>query len=231
MSSEPTGRSDGQSELSPGEHVDIENAEVPDVDASEDDRTVRVIDRRWWAQSDGVSDAQAARSDKPSYIEELEKQLADKDELLKGYAAKYRTAAAEFDETRARLRKEVAKDVDRERRTVLASFLEVIDNLDRAIEALREASADNPGARAVLQGVEMVRQQFLATLNTYGVAPIDASGQSFDPNLHDAVSMVPVTNASQDGIVIDIVKPGYAINADVLRPAVVTVGRLAPDAA
>ena len=232
MSNPPTGRPDEQTaDRARDQRTNRGAADVPDVGAAEDDRNVRVVDRRWWARSDGADDGHGTRSDKPSYIEELEKKLADKDELLKDYAAKYRTAATEFDETRARLRKEVAKDVDRERRTVLASFLEVVDNLDRAIAASREAATGNPGALAMLQGVEMVRQQFLATLNTYGVVPIDASCQPFDPNLHDAVSTVPVTDASQNSVVIDVVKPGYSISDDVLRPAVVTVGKLTPDSA
>ena len=201
-------------------------ADEHDAGATEDEPDVRVIDRRWWARSDDSDDEQAGRSDKPSYIEDLERRLADKDQLLKDYAAKYKTAASEFDETRARLRKEVAKDVDREKRTVLVSFLEIADNLDRAIDASRGASSDNPGALNVLQGVEMVRQQFLTTLHGYGVAQIAAAGQTFDPNQHDAVSTVPVTDAAQEDIVIDVVKPGYSINDDVLRPAAVTVGKL-----
>ena len=197
-----------------------------DTGAAEDKPDVRVIDRRWWARSDDSGDGQVGRSDKPSYIEDLERQLVDKDQLLQDYAAKYKTAASEFDETRARLRREVAKDVDREKRTVLVSFLEVADNLDRAIEASHEASADNPGALSMLKGIEMVRQQLLTTLHAYGVVPIDAAGQTFDPNQHDAVSTAPVTDAAQEDVVIDVVKPGYSINKDVLRPAAVTVGKL-----
>ena len=199
-----------------------------DDSSTEDNPDVRVVDRRWWARSDDSDNGQAGQSNKPSYIENLERELADKDRLLQDYAAKYRTAAKDFDATRARLRKEVAKDVDREKRTVLASFLEVADNLDRAIEASREASADNPEALNVLHGVEMVRQQLLATLRTYGVAPIDAAGQPFDPNQHDAISTVPVADQAQEDVVIEVIKPGYSINEDVLRPATVTVGKVAP---
>jgi len=188
---------------------------------------VKVVDRRWWARDTAESD-ERARSDKPSYIEELETRLADKDKLLTDYAARFKAAANEFEETRVRLRKEVAKDVEREKRGVIASFLEIIDNLDRAIEASRGTSDDNPGVVKLLTGVEMVRQQFLLTLSSYGVAPIDAGGESFDPNLHDAISVTPVTDPAHEGVVIDVVKPGYRLGDDVLRPASVTVGKLAP---
>ena len=110
----------------------------------------------------------------------------------------------------------------------MATFLEVLDNLDRAIEASRDASTDNQGVLNLLKGVKMVRQQFLTTLQSYGVERIEASGESFDPNLHDAISTVLVNETEREDIVIDIVKPGYQVNDEVLRPATVTVGKLAP---
>ena len=194
---------------------------------AEETPAVRVVDRRWWAR-DEPENHDAARSDKPTYIEELETQLAHKDTLLADYAARYKTAAKEFEDTRVRLRKEVAKDVEREKRQVLTSFLEIIDNLDRAIDASHAASDTGSGAVSLLQGVEMVRQQFLLTLNSYGVERIEAGAAPFDPNLHDAISVVPVTDTERDDVVIDVVTPGYRLGDEVLRPATVTVGKLAP---
>ena len=196
-------------------------------DLPEEAPAVRVVDRRWWARDEPQND-DAARSDKPTYIEELETQLAHKDTLLTDYAARYKTAAKEFEDTRVRLRKEVAKDVEREKRRVLTSFLEIMDNLDRAIDASRDASDPSPGVVSLLQGVEMVRQQFLLTLHSYGVERIEAGAAPFDPNLHDAISVVPVTDTERDDVVMDVVKPGYRLGDEVLRPATVTVGKLAP---
>jgi molecular chaperone GrpE (heat shock protein) len=199
-----------------------------EADQSEETPDVRVVDRRWWARDDSES-PEGARSDKPTYVEELETQLVHKDELLTDYAARYKTAAKEFEDTRVRLRKEVAKDIDREKRRVLASFLDIVDNLDRAIAASRDAADDSPGVVSLLTGVEMVRQQFLLTLNSYGVERIEAGGTQFDPNRHDAISVVPVTDSEQDGVVINVVKPGYQLADEILRPATVTVGKLAPE--
>ena len=196
-----------------------------EADLSED-APVKVVDRRWWARDDAENGGDD-RSDKPTYVAELETQLADKDRLLTDYASRYTTAANEFEESRVRLRNEVAKDVEREKRRVLTSFLDVIDNLERAIAASRNASDDNPGVVNLLKGVEMVRQQFLATLSRYGAKPIDATGALFDPNLHDAISVVPVNDTEHEGLVIDVVKPGYQLDDEVLRPAIVTVGKLA----
>ena len=186
---------------------------------------VRVVDKRWWARDDGATSADGeTRSDKPSYVVELETRLAEKDDLLKDYAARYKDAAREFEETRVRVRREVSKDVEREKRKVLAAFLEVVDNLERAIEAGQSNSADS----ALVAGVEMVRQQFLTVLTGYGVSPIDATGAAFDPTLHDAVSAVPVGDVAQDNVVQAVIKLGYRVDDEILRPASVTVGRHDP---
>jgi molecular chaperone GrpE len=182
---------------------------------------VRVVDRRWWAQP-GATPAAEEASTKPSYVEQLERQLAEKDEQLQNTIARYRAAAAEFDETRARLRKEVAKEVERGRRVMLAELLEVVDNLDRALEAPHESGAD----AALRQGVELVRQQFLATLEGFGVTRVASLDQPFDPARHEAVTAVPVTDPSRDHVIVGVIKHGYAVGDEVLRPAQVAVATL-----
>ena len=186
-----------------------------------DPSEVRVVDKRWWANQQGSDDAGESRSSKPSFVEDLQRTLADKDELLQSYVAKYTEAATEFEQTRVRLRREVVKEVDREKRRILATFLEVGDNLDRAIEAGQSTSAES----ALLQGVKLIRQQLLATLDAHGVTRIDAAGNTFDPTLHDAISTVPVTAEAQHNTVMHVVKIGYRVGDEILRPASVTVGK------
>ncbi len=182
---------------------------------------VKVVDRRWWANPDaGAADSAAVGSRKPTYVEELEQQLAEKDKQAQEYIAKYRQAASEFDEARLRLRREISKDIERSRREILADLLEVLDNLDRAIDAARASTSP---ADALLQGVEMVRRQFLAKLEGFGVTRIDADAQRFDPKLHEAITRVPAASAEQDGMIVGVVRQGYRIGNDVLRPAGVAV--------
>ena len=182
---------------------------------------IRVVDKRWWARENGgAGDAPSA---KPSYVEDLERQLADKDKLLEGATARYQEAVAESERTRERLRRETAKDVGREVRRVLASFLDVVDNLDRAVAVRPPDGAGWEGS--VLQGVGLVREQFLAALERHGVTRFDAAQEPFDPTRHDALSTVPVTDRGQDNVVVEVVKPGYLMDGEVLRPASVTVGR------
>jgi molecular chaperone GrpE len=184
---------------------------------------VKVIDRRWWANPDRAATGEGSTSSslKPTYVEELEQKVAEKDKQIQEYIAKYRQAANEFEEARLRLRREISKDIERGRREILADLLDVLDNLDRAIDATKTATSID----AVVQGVDMVRRQFLAKLEGLGVRRIETEGHVFDPALHEAVSAVPVTDPDQDGRVVGIVRHGYRINDDVLRPATVVVAK------
>jgi molecular chaperone GrpE len=191
------------------------------MSSKEEEIPVKVVDRRWWARGTDGEPA-AERSSKPTYIEELEQQLAEKDRIAQEYVSKYRQAAAEFEESRLRLRREISKDIERGRREILADLLDVLDNLDRAIEAARQASSPD----ALLQGVEMVRRQFLSKLEGLGVKRIDSENAVFDPTRHEAVSTVPAATPDQDGRIVGIVRHGYTIGDEVLRPAAVAVAQV-----
>ncbi len=180
---------------------------------------LKVTDRRWWVRGDEAPDTEEPKL-KPTYIEELEAQIQTKDRELQDLIGKYRGAAEEFEQARARLRKEVTKDVERGRRAILVSFLEVLDNLDRALEVAEDRTAD-----PLVQGVSLVRQQFLQTLAGFGVERVDPLGQPFDPTRHEAVSTVPAGESAPDGQICGVIKPGYVIADEVLRPAMVAVAR------
>jgi molecular chaperone GrpE len=187
---------------------------------------VKVIDRRWWVNQEqaNTATATAAPSLKPTYVEELEQKLADKDKQLQDAIARYRGASNEFEESRLRVRREIGKDIERARREVLAELLDVVDNLDRAIDAARSSSAPDR-VDTLLQGVEMVRQQFLAKLEGFGVKRIESDGQPFNPSLHEAISAVPASTPEQDGTIVGVIRHGYRIGDDVLRPASVAVAK------
>lgn len=183
---------------------------------------VKIVDRRWWVNQDNEAPREDTRgSGKPTYVEELERQIAEKDKQIQEYLAKYRGAAAEFEEARLRLRREVSKDIERSRRDILAELLEVVDNLDRALDATRQGGSLD----ALVQGVEMVRRQFLQKLEGFGVKRIESDQQPFDPTLHEAISSVPARSPDQDGLVVGTVRTGYRIGDEVLRPAAVAVAK------
>lgn len=181
---------------------------------------IKVTDRRWWASEDGGKTAAEEPKLKPTLIEELEARIADKDREIQELVSKYRGASDEFDQMRVRIRKDAQRDAERNRRSVIVSFLEVLDNLDRAIEAAGDRTGD-----PFVQGVALVRQQFLATLEGLGVARLDPTGHPFDPERHEAVSTVPAAGPDNDGQVVGVIRPGYLLGPDVLRPAQVAVAR------
>lgn len=193
-----------------------------------DEPPLKVVDRRWWARQQSGEPAAAPETSadwqpgKPTYVEDLERQLAEKDRLVQEYLSKYREASREFEESRVRLRKDIAREIERGRRTMLVELLEVVDNLDRALEAAR----DQTSADALVQGVEIVRRQFLAKLEGFGVTRIEALDTPFDPARHEAVTTVPVDDPARDGRVCGVMTPGYLIGDEVLRPAMVAVARV-----
>ena len=103
--------------------------------------------------------------------------------------------------------------------TVIA-LLPVADNLERAVE-----SAEQGGNGALREGVQMVMKQLLDSFSKLGVEEIPALGESFDPNLHDAVMQVEAEDPSQAGKVAGVMRKGYQRNGRVLRYAMVTVAQ------
>ena len=196
---------------------------MSESDNKEHDIPVKVVDRRWWANTDASSSSEAATATslKPTYVEELERQIAEKDKQIQEYLTKYRQASSEFEEMRLRLRREISKDIERARRDVISELLEVLDNLERALDAARQS----PSGDALRQGVEIVRRQFLSKLESLGVKPIESTGARFDPALHEAISSVPAASPEQDGTIVGVVRQGYRIGDDILRPAAVAVAK------
>jgi len=199
-----------------GEHRE----QQPDREQPRDEHAqpeVKVVDRRWWAR--GESGGEPAPSSKPTYVEELEGRLAEKDRLLQSYIEQYKAAQADFEHARGRARRDVARDLERGRHEFVRPLLDVLDNLDRALDAGRGAQS----VEAVLDGVALVRHQFLARLEAAGVQEIPAAGEPFDPLVHEAVSIVPVQGNEEEDRVAAVVRRGYRMGDDVLRPAMVTV--------
>ena len=188
---------------------------------------VRVVDRRWWARKEGDDAVDSGRARKPSYVEDLERQVAEQGAQLQAISVEHRRSLDEFEQVKTRIRREAGREVERGKRAVLAELLEVVDNLDRAIAAARPGlSSHDPTSLA--RGVELVRDQFLAKLAAFGVTRVESVGRPFDAARHEAVTTTPVHDPAQDGTVVAVTREGYAIGEEMLRPASVVVGRLEP---
>jgi molecular chaperone GrpE len=197
-----------------------------DAKAKESSREnqVRVVDRRWWARQDAEEPADEGGARKPSYVEDLERQVAEQGAQLQKYLAEHRLALHEFEQVKSRIRRDVSREVERGKRALLGELLEVVDNLDRALSAAQVTDTSQDAAANIARGVELVREQFLAKLAGFGVRRVDPLGQPFDATQHEAVTTTPV-DAAQDGVIVAVVKPGYTIVDEILRPASVVVGR------
>jgi molecular chaperone GrpE (heat shock protein) len=141
-----------------------------------------------------------------------------------------RRALRNLEATEARLARTAQLDAEQARGKLVQELLPVLDNLDRTIQAALAHGGDRSDS-AMLDGVRMVRQQLEGVLRGYGVERIDATNRPFDPNLHEAIGIAAVGDPRRNGVVVHQAEPGYRFAGRLLRPARVTVGKLAATAA
>lgn len=132
--------------------------------------------------------------------------------------------AAEFDNYRKRTARERESIVSFGNERLLKAFLPFLDNLERAISQ----PAGTGTAEAILSGVRMTYDQVLAELRKFGLEQVESVGRPFDPNLHEAVGVVPWEGSPEGTVLAENLK-GYLLNGRLLRPAQVTVSQ-APSA-
>jgi molecular chaperone GrpE len=129
-----------------------------------------------------------------------------------------RRTRADFENYQKRMQRDLAQERRYAHGPLAADLLPVLDNLDRATAAAKQAGETGP----LVQGVAMVQAQVLDVLRRHGITPIEAQGQPFDPNLHQAVMQQP-SNTVPPGTVLQVLEQGYRIHDRVLRPARVVV--------
>jgi molecular chaperone GrpE len=163
----------------------------------------------------------AAPDPEASAVESREDQLQrERDD----YQDRWLRAMAELENFRKRARRELEDARRFASADVLRSLLDVLDDFERALQAL-DASAPKPrdlaGFRA---GVELIAQRFRNTLTDHGLRPIDAAGELFDPNRHEAIQEIEREGA-RPGEVVEVVQTGYMMHDMVLRPSRVVVAK------
>jgi len=161
-----------------------------------------------------TADGSPAGSITPEELETLRAQAAERDQ----YLDLARRTQADFENYRRRSQ----RDREQERQLMLMSIvrdiLPVLDNLELALHAAQEAGETGPLA----QGVKMVQSQFLDVLRRNGIKVIEALGQPFDHNLHEAVAQQPAAGQPAN-TVVHVLAPGFLLDDRVLRPAKVVV--------
>lgn len=145
---------------------------------------------------------------------EMEKQK----ELLDESNDKYKRLLAEFENARNRNEKESKRMYDIGAKEVLEKLLPVVDNFERALQAIPEEDKD----RAFEQGVDKIYRQLIVTLEEIGVTPMNAEGTQFDPELHNAVMHVEDEELGEN-VVSEELQKGYMYKEEVLRHSMVKV--------
>lgn len=133
---------------------------------------------------------------------------------------KYLRLSAEFDNYRKRTLKEKMDLTKMGGETVLLKILPVVDNLERAIQSIRETSE----IEAVKQGIELIYINFRDFLKQNGIQEIDCMNQDFNSDIHEALTKIPAPTPEQKGKVVDIIEKGYYLHERVIRFARVVVG-------
>ena len=163
---------------------------------------------------------------KPTYVEELEARARAAEQQAAEVQNRFEQVRVELrretDEMRQRLARTADERVAREKASFITALLPTLDNLQRAVEA-----AEGGGPReALLEGLRGTISGFESALASAGAEPVEAAGQRFDPELHEAVDTAEV-EPERDGTVTAQYSRGYRIGNQLLRPARVQVGRAA----
>lgn len=174
------------------------------------------------AQSQGVDESDQQTDAESIPLEErldliqaaLETSEAKASEYLDGW----QRAQAEFSNYRKRMERERELNNFESVGRVVKRFLPIVDDLERA---LKDRPVEGTGV-AWAEGIELIYRKLLKILEAEGITPIEAQGQLFDPNLHEAVVQTP-SDEHESGEVIEVLQQGYRLGERVLRPAMVRV--------
>lgn len=153
-------------------------------------------------------------------IEELEKKVAELENKTAKDKDDYIRLMAEFDNFRRRTSQEKLELVSMASTDTIKGLLPVLDDCERALAVLKDSN-DSDAAK---EGTELIYHKLMGYLNSKGLAVIEAKGQIFDTDLHEAVAQFPVQEEDQKGKVFDVVQTGYTLNGKVIRFAKVVVG-------
>ena len=159
-----------------------------------------------------LDQSELAEEQAETQIEELQQKLSTLGEQLLREQAEMQN-----------VRRRAQRDIESAHKYALEKFaselLSVVDNLERAIEAI---DAEDEAQKAVAEGLELTLKTFIEVLGKYNVEAVDPEGQPFDAELHQAVSTVP-NNDVEPNTVINVFQKGYTLNGRLIRPAMVVV--------
>jgi len=158
-----------------------------------------------------------AEKEKGSFFKKKEKK-DKKDEKIEELTDRVRRQMAEFDNFRKRTEKEKTQMFETGAKSIVEKILPVVDNFERGLAAVTEEEKGTP----FVEGMEKIYKQMMTMLEEAGVKPIEAVGQEFDPNLHNAVMHVE-DEAFGENIIAEEFQKGYTYRDTVVRHSMVKV--------
>jgi len=179
-------------------------------DARAEEEGFKVEDKRHWTRESDDDDDEAEAEvtpAKPTIIDEYRERAEAAEQKLLEYIDAFKAFRTEQEEVRQRLNRDIERRVELQFGEIVAELLKSIDNLDLALAHVGEGEAE----RNLANGVRMVRDKFLETLESHGVVRMEPDGEAFDPNLAEAIRVDPVDDAEMDGKVTETLRPGYRL--------------------
>ncbi len=168
--------------------------------------------------------ARAEEKKEPTPLEKLQAQLDEKTRESSEYFDKWLRLRAEMENFKKRMQKEKADHLRFGNEDLLKALLPILDNLNRAMDHGKNGRENSP----LLAGVEMIHKELLNILERFGVKPIPAAGEVFDPEKHEAISQEE--SDLEANRVVAAVQNGYFYHDRLLRPAKVIVSKGRPQA-
>jgi molecular chaperone GrpE len=154
-------------------------------------------------------------------VEHLERRVRLAEDRLTEVLAAYRQVKTENEGFRERVTRDVERQFNRRHEKLLLKFIDILDNLDRALEAAEQTYAGNP----LVEGLILVRTQLLQTLQQEGLERIPVLGLPFDPTYSEAVGTQIVADSEHDHVVVREMLRGYRLHGRVARASRVVVGQ------
>lgn len=161
--------------------------------------------------------AENSENEAKETISEVDQLKLDVEEQKQKFIRLY----AEFDNFKRRNAKERVELIQTAGRDVIQSMLEVMDDCDRAEKQL-QTSED---LQQIKQGIQLVFTKFRNTLQSKGVKEMKSIGEEFNPDIHEAITEIPVNDPAMVGKVVDEVEKGYTLNDKIIRYSKVVVGK------
>lgn len=151
---------------------------------------------------------------------ESKKKIAELEQSSKEWQDKYIRLSAEFDNYRKRTLKEKADLILTANENLLKDILTVVDDFERGIDHIDKSNDQE----ALKEGIHLIYTKFIEFLKQKGIKEIEAKGQAFDIDFHEAMTKIPAPSKDDKGKVVDVIEKGYILNDKVIRYAKVVVG-------